>query len=90
MAIKSLQSFLDLAEDNLLHQILNALAPQPIAAHSSAPVAGFGWLLLVMGMALCRQEHPALMAIYVTAFFLVLIFAEIPWAGGIAQWIKSS
>ena len=61
-----------------------------VVTYSFAPVAGFGWLLLVMGMALCRAEHNALKAIYVTAFFLVLIFAEIPWAGGIAQWLKSS
>jgi hypothetical protein len=56
-----------------------------VVTYSFAPVAGFGWLLLVMGMALCRSEHPVLKAIYVTAFFLVLIFAEIPWAGGIAH-----
>ena len=61
-----------------------------VVTYSFAPVAGFGWLLLVMGMALCCSEHRTLKAIYVTAFFLVLIFAEIPWAGGIAQWIKSS
>lgn len=60
-----------------------------IVTYSFAPVAGFGWLLLVMGMALSRAEHTGLKAIYVTAFFLVLIFAEIPWAGGIAQWLKS-
>jgi hypothetical protein len=56
-----------------------------VVTYSFAPVAGFGWLLLVMGMALCRSEHRVLKAVYVTAFFLVLIFAEIPWAGGIAQ-----
>jgi hypothetical protein len=55
-----------------------------VVTYSFAPVAGFGWLLLVM--ALCRSEHRLLKATYITAFFLVLIFAEIPWAGGIVQW----
>lgn len=52
-----------------------------------APVAGFGWLLLVMGMAQCRPEHRILKGIYIAAYFVVLIVAEIPWAGTIANWI---
>ena len=45
-----------------------------------APVAGFGWLLLVMGLARCKPDQPFLKGIYITCYFLVLLFSEIPWA----------
>jgi len=51
-----------------------------------APVAGFGWLLLLMGLAQCRPEQRALKAVYIVCYFLVLLFAEIPWAGAILDW----
>jgi len=54
-----------------------------IVTYAIAPVAGFGWLLVVMGMAQVRPEHRALKAIYIAAYFLILLFAEIPWAGAI-------
>ena len=56
-----------------------------LVTYPFAPVAGFGWLLLVMGMALIQPQHRALKAIYITAYFLVLLFAEIPWAGAIVE-----
>jgi hypothetical protein len=48
-----------------------------------APVAGFGWLLLIMGLSQCQPDQRALKIVYVTAYFLILLFAEIPWAGAI-------
>jgi hypothetical protein len=45
-----------------------------------APVAGFGWLLLVMGLCLCRPDQRALRAAYTVAFFVVLLATEVPWA----------
>ena len=46
--------------------------------YAVAPVAGFGWLLLTMGVALCRGDQRRLRAAYVVTWFLVLFYSEIP------------
>jgi hypothetical protein len=51
------------------------------ATYALAPVPGFGWLLLAMGLAQCPMETTRWRTAYVTTFFLVLLCAEIPWAG---------
>jgi hypothetical protein len=51
-----------------------------LATYALAPVAGFGWLLLVMGLANSAVEQRALRAAYVATFCVVLLYAEIPWA----------
>jgi hypothetical protein len=56
-----------------------------LVTYPFAPVAGFGWLLLVMGLAQCREDQKTLQGIYIICYFLVLLFAEIPWAGAILQ-----
>lgn len=46
-----------------------------------APVAGFGWLLLAMGLAqLSPERDPAIRRAYVIAFIVVIFYGEIPWA----------
>ena len=45
-----------------------------------APVPGFGWLLLAMGLAQCPVQARRWRAAYVVTFFLVLLYTEIPWA----------
>jgi hypothetical protein len=45
-----------------------------------APVAGFGWLLLAMGLAQLEPHQPALRRAYVGAFLVVIFYGEIPWA----------
>ncbi|PWT89786.1 MAG: hypothetical protein C5B54_08355 [Acidobacteria bacterium] len=57
-----------------------------VVTYAFAPVAGFGWLLIVMGMAHIRPENRILNAIYIASYFAILLFAEIPWAGAILQW----
>jgi hypothetical protein len=52
-----------------------------LATYAFAPVAGFGWLLLVMGMATTAAEQRGLRTAYVVAYCVVLLYAEIPWAG---------
>jgi hypothetical protein len=49
--------------------------------YAFAPVAGFGWLLVTMGLAQCRDEQNVLRALYVGMFLLVLFYSEVPWAG---------
>ena len=51
-----------------------------LVTYALAPVAGFGWLLLVMGLALIAQDWPALRKIYVGVFIMVLFYSEVPWA----------
>jgi hypothetical protein len=57
--------------------------------YAIAPVAGFGWLLLTMGAALCRPDQRALQATYVATWFLVLFYSEIPWATLIVNWLSN-
>jgi hypothetical protein len=51
------------------------------ATYAFAPVAGFGCLLIVLGLATTRPEEVRLRALYLAAFLLVLTYAEVPWAG---------
>jgi hypothetical protein len=46
-----------------------------------APVAGFGWLLLAMGVGQLDERQTALRRVYVAAFIIVIFYGEIPWAG---------
>jgi hypothetical protein len=56
--------------------------------YAIAPVAGFGWLLLTMGVALCRPDQRVLRVTYVATWFLVLFYSEIPWANLIVSWLS--
>ena len=51
-----------------------------IATYAIAPVAGFGWLLLTMGLATLNHEAQNLRVAYVCAWILVLLYDGIPWA----------
>jgi hypothetical protein len=44
-----------------------------------APVAGFGWLLVAMGVAQCDPARRRVRALYVATFMLILIYANVPW-----------
>jgi hypothetical protein len=61
----------------LQHGLLLAFC---LITYAFAPVAGFGWLLLVMGLCLCRPDQHVLRGSYTAAFFVVLLVTEIPWA----------
>jgi hypothetical protein len=50
-----------------------------LATYAFAPVAGFGWLLLVMGLATSAPDQRMIRAAYVGTFCVVLLYAEIPW-----------
>jgi len=51
-----------------------------LATYAFAPVAGFGWLLLVMGLATTGADQRRIRAAYVGTFCVVLLYAEIPWS----------
>ncbi len=50
------------------------------ATYLFAPVAGFGWLLLAMGVGQLDETHVVLRRAYVVAFLIVIFYGEIPWA----------
>jgi hypothetical protein len=54
-----------------------------VTTYALAPVAGFGCLLAAMGLAQCLTPG-RLQTAYVVVFVLVLLYAEIPWAGVLA------
>jgi hypothetical protein len=56
-----------------------------LVTYAFAPVAGFGWLLVTMGLAQCGSERRALRACYVGMFLLVLFYSEVPWASLLAR-----
>jgi hypothetical protein len=49
-----------------------------VVTYAPAPVAGFGWLLVAMGLAQCSGDQKILRLAYVTVFVLVLLYAETP------------
>ena len=46
-----------------------------------APVAGFGWLLIALGVAQTEAERGRTRAAYLAVFGLVFLYREIPWSG---------
>ncbi len=48
--------------------------------YAFAPVAGFGWLLLAMGLAQLDARQVWLARTYVIAFVVVIFYGELPWA----------
>lgn len=51
-----------------------------LVTYAFAPVAGFGWLLVAMGLSTCRPEERRARLTYLALFFLVLFYSEVPWA----------
>jgi hypothetical protein len=48
--------------------------------YAFAPVAGFGWLLLVMGLAQLAPRQVWLGRAYIAMFLAVIFYGEVPWA----------
>jgi len=57
-----------------------------VTTYALAPVAGFGWLIATMGLSQCRPGQRVLKGAYISAFVLVLLYAEIPWTDLLAEW----
>jgi hypothetical protein len=64
------------ARDGLL--LLFAWSTYPFAT-----VAGFGWLLMVMGLAQCPRQRRVLRTLYVVTFVGILIMRGAPWASAL-------
>jgi hypothetical protein len=59
-----------------------------VVTYAFAPVAGFGWLLLTMGLALCTPDQRWLRWCYVGAWCLVLLYHEVPWSILVTRWFN--
>lgn len=51
-----------------------------VTTYVIAPVAGFGWLLLALGIAQCSPERHTTRLCYLAVFVLILFSREVPWA----------
>lgn len=51
-----------------------------LTTYAFAPVAGFGWLLIVLGLGNCAQNDRWPKGVYVATYAMVLLYAEVPWA----------
>ncbi len=49
------------------------------ATYAVAPVEGFGWLLLAMGLAQCDRSHLFARFAYPAVYALLLLYRELPW-----------
>ena len=65
-------------DSRLRHAFLLAFC---LVTYAFAPVAGFGWLLLVMGAAQTDATDVWERRAYVAVFLVVLFYSEVPWAG---------
>lgn len=57
-----------------------------VTIYALAPVAGFGWLLLTMGLATVDPQQRALRVAYLSAWILVLLYDGIPWSRLLVDW----
>jgi hypothetical protein len=62
-----------------------ALAVFCTTIHAVAPVVGFGWLLLVMGVAQCEPGGTAVRTVYLVLFFVLLVYQALPWTALLAD-----
>jgi len=51
-----------------------------LTTYAVAPVAGFGWLLVTLGIAQCDPERRRTRLLYLAAFIMILFYRDIPWA----------
>ena len=49
------------------------------STYAIAPVPGFGWLLLAMGIAQCPEDARLTRWLYIACFALVLLHDQVPW-----------
>ncbi len=72
------------ARNSIRHFILLIFC---IVTYSLAPVAGFGWLLLTMGLAGVDDGERRIRIAYITTWVLVLLYDQIPWPALLVDWI---
>ena len=51
-----------------------------LTTYAFAPVAGFGWLVIVLALVTCLPDDRWLRALYIATYAMVLLYSEVPWA----------
>jgi hypothetical protein len=59
-----------------------------VTTYAVAPVAGFGWLLLALGVAQCQPERRMTRLFYLGVFVLILFYREVPWTTQLLEFIQ--
>jgi hypothetical protein len=81
LALETLVAALMLARSRLPAVLRHAaLLSFCAVTYAFAPVAGFGWLLLVMGLSQVEARQVWLARLYQLMFLIVLFYDEVPWA----------
>jgi hypothetical protein len=60
-----------------------------VTTYAVAPVAGFGWLLIAMGVAQCEPERRATRLFYLAVFVLILFYRQVPWVVQLLEFIHT-
>ncbi len=50
-----------------------------VTTYAVAPIEGFGWLLIAMGVAQCAPERRRTRLLYLAVFALILFYRDVPW-----------
>lgn len=58
--------------------------------YAVAPVEGFGWLLIAVGVAQCEPERGKTRLVYLAVFGLILFYREVPWAEQLLELVRTS
>jgi hypothetical protein len=59
-----------------------------LITYAVAPVPGFGWLLVVMGLAQADDARPRLRWAYLGAWAVILVYEYVPWATLALNWTR--
>ena len=71
----------------VIHRLRDAsLLLFAVTTYPIARVTGFGWVLMIMGVAQCRPQDNITRFLYVAAFLLILIYTA-PWADLIMKYL---
>jgi hypothetical protein len=56
-----------------------------VATYAVAPVSGFGWVLLAMGVAQVDPARAGTRRLYLAAFALLIAYRDVPWAAWLSE-----
>jgi hypothetical protein len=58
-----------------------------VTTYAVATVAGFGWLLLALGVAQCEPERRKTQLLYLAVFALILFYRDTPWVAQLLEFL---
>ncbi len=61
-----------------------------VTTFAVASVAGFGWLLMTLGLAQCDAAKRGTRGLYLATFFLIVVYEWVPFTEALAAWSQSA